>query len=163
MEVGLANERKRAEKRKAEGTKAEFYVPRPQSAAEIAASRGISEAALHAEFRASMKVHGERIEDRPAEELTVWLIKFVKTLAEDEIRIQAWEELKLKCDVALLLRHLYLFPHSRQTDADVLRGVFRFLEEGLDGLLPKYNKLYQGTSDLFADPKLRLLSYAVPL
>jgi hypothetical protein len=40
----------------------------------------------------------------------------------------------------------------------VLQDAFRFLRQGLDGLLPKYRKIYEETSALFGDPKLQLLS-----
>jgi len=75
----LAKARKSAGKRKTEGTKVEPYVPRPQSAAELAASRGISETALLAEFRASLEVHDERAEDKLPKEFSPWLVKFAWT------------------------------------------------------------------------------------
>jgi hypothetical protein len=154
----LARARKSSGKRKAEGTKAEAYVPRRQSAAELAASRGISEAALLAEFRASLEVHGERAEDKLPKEFSPWLVKFAQAVDGNKARKDAWQELKSKCDVVFVLQHLYLFTYPGKTTSDVLQDACRFLKDELDKLLPKFSAVSEATSALFADPKLRLLS-----
>jgi hypothetical protein len=161
----MASAQKSGGSRNSEGTKAEPGVPRPRTVAETAASRGVSEAALLAEFRFSLAAHGKRAEDNLDKELLPWVRKFVRAVRKDEIRAQAWQKLKSKCDMPLLLEHLYLFTCFGRTTGDVLQDAFRCLKEGLDGLLPKYRKTYEETAALFADPKLQLLtvlSEAVP-
>jgi hypothetical protein len=128
----------------------------------MAASPGITEATLMAEFRSSLEAHGERAEDKLQNELSGWLVKFVNALYKDEIRIQEWEKLKYKCDVVVLLQHLYLFTYFGKTTADVLQDACRFLKDELDKLLPKCSALCEDMSTLFNHPKLRILTVLSP-
>jgi hypothetical protein len=165
MEVELAKARKSGGSHNSEGTKPEPNPPRPDYKiltstflAELAASRGITKTALLAEFSASLSALGEKAEDKLGKELSEWLRKFVMAVGTNEIRLRAWEKLKCKFDVTLLLPHLYLFTYFGNTTANVVQDAFRFLKNGLDRLLPKYTKIREDTSALFNDPQLRFLS-----
>ncbi len=125
----------------------------------------MSEAALMSAFLSSLEVYGERVEDRIGKEFRPWLLKFAKVIAADKPRFNAWEKLKLKCDAMLLMRDLYLFTYpddaqhaKTKTTADVLKDSCRYLKEELDKLIEKYGTLYKHTSELFADPKVKLLA-----
>ena len=133
-------------------------MPRQQTLAEWVASHSTADPNHLAEYLSSMKAHGERAEDRFTEQFSGWLVKFALAVDKNSIRTQAWEKLKSKCDVLLLLQHLYLFTYFGKTSADVLQDAFRFLKAGIDGLIPKYSKTCKDTSELFDDPKLGLIT-----
>jgi hypothetical protein len=137
---------------------------RPSALAEMAVARGRTEDELMSGYLSSLEVHGERVEDRVGKEFRPWLFKFGKVVVADENRTEAWKELESRCDVLLLLQDLYLFTYpedsehaAKKTTADVLKDSFRFLKEELDKLIPRYGTLHKNTSELFADPKLKLL------
>ena len=153
----MAKARKSGGKRKTAGAKEEPEVPRPQTLEQWVASHSIAEPNNLAQFFSSLKVHGEPAEDRLDKEFLPWLVKFVRALDKYEIRIQAWEELKSRCDVLWLLKDLYLFTYPGRTTPDVWKGACRFLKDKLDNLIPRYGTLHKHTSDLFNDPKLRFL------
>jgi len=138
-------------------------VPWPQTLEQWVASHSIADPKHLAEYLSSLKVHGERAEDRLPEEFSAWLGKFAKLLDDRDIRSDEWQEFKSKCDWWLLLNHLYLFAKSGETTPDnlrttpvVLQDACRFLKDELDKLIPRYDTLHKDTSDLFNDPKLRL-------
>jgi len=157
MEIELAKRRENSGIRKAERTKEEPEVSRSRPLAEMAASRGITETALLADYRSSLRAHGETAEDRLHKEFGVWLVKFAQAVDSNESRTQAWQELKSKCDVLLLLQDLYLFTYPGKIVPDVLKDACRFLKKELDRLIPRYSTLYKHTSDLFTHANLRLL------
>src|ERR1035437_506 len=129
----------------------------------MAAARGMTEAELMSAYLSSLEAHGERVEDRVGKEFRAWLFKFAKVVAADDSRTEAWQELKSRCDVLLLLQDLYLFTYpedaqdaEKKTTADVLKDSCRFLKEELDKLIQRYDTLYKDTSELVRDPKLKL-------
>ena len=147
-----------------EQTKAPSEPSKSSALAEQAAARGFTETELIANYLSSLKLHGERVEDRVGKEFQAWLFEFAKVVAANKSRTDAWQELKSRCDVLLLLQDLYLFTYpedsehaAKKTTADVLKDSCRFLKEELDKLIPRYGTLHKDTSELFADPKLRLL------
>ena len=154
----MANARKRSGTRKVKVPKEEPEAPRPQTLTEWVASHRVADPRLVAEFSSSLEVHGERAEDRIPKEFLPWLRRFAKAVEKEEFRIQAWDALKSKCDALLLLSNLYLFTYPGKTTPDVLQDACRFLKEGLDGLLPRYSRIYEDTSALLNHPKLRLLT-----
>lgn len=129
-----------------------------KTTAKLAASRGVSEATLLADYRSSLRSHGEQAEDRMPKEFSTWLVKFARAVDSDDVRTDAWHELKSSCDTLVLINNLYLFGYPGKTSADVLQDTFRFLKQGLDKLLPRYSTLSEDTSTLFNDPKLLLLA-----
>jgi hypothetical protein len=141
MEVELARTRKSDANRKSDRTKALLGMSRPSTLAEIAASRGMSEATLYADILSSFEAHGESPESKLGKEFRAWLMRFALALYDDDIRPQAWDELKSKCNVLILLKELYLFTHSGKTSADVIQNACGFLKEKLDKLLSNYKKL----------------------
>ena len=145
-------------KRKAKRPKTEPEVPLPQTLLRWVASQTITDETRFAAYRSSLKAHAERVEDKMVKEYPLWLIKFGYAVDKVPIRTQAWEKLKFKCDISKVVRCLYLFTHSGTTSADVVQDAWRFLKDGLDGLLPKYSNISEDTSTLFNHPKLRLLT-----
>lgn len=83
----------------------------PSAPAELVADRGMSEAEWMSEYVSSLKVYGETVEDRISKEFRPWMLKFAQVVAADTPRLDAWEKLKVKCDVLLLLGDLYLFTY----------------------------------------------------
>lgn len=145
-------------------TKAASENSKPFALAELAAARGITEHELMADYLSSLKVHGETVEESVEKEFQPWLRKFTEVVADNESRTKAWQELKAKCDVPLLLINLYLFTYAqvpqqaeKKTAADVFKDSCHFLKEELDRLIKKYDTLHKETSDLFADTKLKPL------
>lgn len=154
--MSLAKRQEKKEVRKKEGTKEGTEESRPSALAEMAASRGTTEAAILAAYHSSFEPHDQRAEDKLDKELTQWLAKFAIAVDENKSRTQAWNQLKSRCDSLVLLNCLYLFTYFGKTTPDVLQDASRFLREGLDKLLPKYENLYEETSNLIDDPKQRL-------
>jgi hypothetical protein len=153
----------RKAKEKPKGTPPESS--QPSALAEMAAARNMKEADLMSAYRSSLEVYGGTVEDRVGKEFRPWLHRFAQVVAADTPRVDAWEELKFKCDVPLLLRDLYLFTYpedaehaKKKTAADVLKDSCRYLKDELDKLIEKYGTLHKHTSELFADPKLKLLA-----
>jgi hypothetical protein len=132
--------------------------------AEMAASNGVSTTDLVSSYRSGLAAHGQVVEDRIEKEFSVWLIEFVKAVANDVSRTQAWETVKTHRDIFLILNDLYLFTYpeesehgTKRTAADALKDSCRFLKEKLDKLIPRYGTLHEATAGVFADPKLKLL------
>jgi hypothetical protein len=115
-EVKVASSRKTGRGRKVEGTK-EPTTPPPQTLVEWVASHTLVDANLLAEYRSSLEVHGERAENRIEKEFGPWLVKFAKAVDENEALKDAWQKLKSKCDVLLLLRDLHLFTYPEDFQA----------------------------------------------
>lgn len=158
------DKRKEAKVCQIEGRNGEPEASPASLLAELAADSGRTDAEPLSAYRSALDVHGERVEDRMGEEFSIWLIKFAKSVAGDVTRTQAWERLKTKCDVLLLLNDLYLFTYpeesehgTKKTTADVLKNACRFLMEELDKLIPRYGTLQEKAAEVFADPKLKLV------
>lgn len=140
-------------------------TPQSSALADIALATDVSEAERMSEYQSSLELYGERVEDRIGKEFRPWLLKFAEVIAANKTRTAAWEELKFKCDIQLLLRDLYLFTYpedaehaEKKTTADVLKDSCRFLKDELDKLIRRYGTLHKHTSKLFVDPKLKLLA-----
>ena len=92
----MAGTRKGGGARKAERMKTKPEVAQPdrqtltgKTVAQMAASRGITETALLADYRFSLEAHGETAEDRLPKEFRGWLIKFAQALDSNDARMDA--------------------------------------------------------------------------
>jgi hypothetical protein len=114
----LRKKRKSGVKRANKAAKAAPELVKPggkiligKTMSEFAASRGVSEATLVTDILSSFDAHGGSAENKLGKEFWAWVRRFALTLHKDKARSQAWNELKSKCDVLMLLKELYFFTY----------------------------------------------------
>lgn len=84
------------------------------------------------------KAHDKRAEDKVKEEFPAWFQRFAVAATEKGSGARlAWDEVKSKCDVLLLMYDLYLFTYLGKaalgkTSPDIIQDAFRLLTNELD-------------------------------
>jgi hypothetical protein len=106
--------------------------------------------------RSSLSLYDKTAEERLIKHFPEWFANFAPAIQKDKNRTQAWEQLKMAFDLDVLVQ-LYLFTYPGKTTTDVIQDAFRFLRDGLDKLLPKYDALCKATLCLINDPKVKFL------